>query len=274
MPDDDALLRVALHVDDGVDVNAPFVFLEALHAHLHRVGYLLVVVEQYLLADNLRHEEAGRLVGQLVLVEVGRTFGQQFPDAFQQHVRAKLVLRRNGQNLGLGQQRVPLLHNRSQRSITTSSAFSLLPSTKLVNLVNQQQHGNLHLLHLLQEVHVLFRVLHHVGHVEQHVRILQGRFRESQHRLLQLVVGLQHTRGVAEHYLHVVCVDDAHDAMARRLGLERCYGNALSYQLVHERTLTHVGISNDVYKSGLVFLFFHVELSLYCLIGCKGTTNI
>ena len=110
---DDALLAVALDVDDGIDMNLAVVLLEALHDNLHRVGNLLVVVKQYLLADNLRDEEAGGLVRQLVLVKEGRALGQELLYALQQQVYAELVLGRDGQNLRIGQQGVPLFDDTS-----------------------------------------------------------------------------------------------------------------------------------------------------------------
>ena len=53
MADDDALLRVALHIDDGIDVNLTVVLLKTLYHHLYGVGYLFVLDQQDLLADNL-----------------------------------------------------------------------------------------------------------------------------------------------------------------------------------------------------------------------------
>ena len=53
MTDDDTLLRVALHVDHGIDVDMLIILLETLHSDLYRIRNLLVVIEQDLLADNL-----------------------------------------------------------------------------------------------------------------------------------------------------------------------------------------------------------------------------
>ena len=53
MTDDDTLLRVALHVDHGIDVDMLVILLETLHSDLYRIRNLLVVIEQDLLADNL-----------------------------------------------------------------------------------------------------------------------------------------------------------------------------------------------------------------------------
>ena len=57
MADDDTLLRVALHVNYGIDVDVLIVFLESLYSNLNAIRYLLIVIEQNLYADYLRHEE-------------------------------------------------------------------------------------------------------------------------------------------------------------------------------------------------------------------------
>ena len=44
----------------------------------------------------------------------------------------------------------------------------------LVYLVDEQDDGDGHLLHLLQKFHVLLRILHHISDIKQHVGIGQG----------------------------------------------------------------------------------------------------
>ena len=103
-----------------------------------------------------------------------------------------------------------------------------------VNLVDEQDHRHLHGRHLLHKVVVLVGCLHHVGHVEQHVSIHQGRGGEVKHRLLQFVVGFEHAGRVGEHYLHVVGVVDAHDAVAGSLRLKGGDGDPFADQNVHQ----------------------------------------
>ena len=245
MADDDALLRVALHIDDGIDMDMTLVLFEALHHHLDGVRNLLVVIAQNLLADNLGDEKARGLVGQLVLAEVSRTLGQQLLDALHQYIGAELIRRRDGQYLGVGQQSMPFLDE-------VAELFGGVIALQHVNLIDEQQHGNLHLTHLLEEVGVFLRLLHHVGDVEQDVGIGQGRLRELQHILLHLVVRLQHARGIGEHNLTVGCVDDAHDTVTGGLRLERRDTNLLADELVHQRRLTDVGVTDDIYETGLM----------------------
>ena len=71
MPDDDPLLAVSLSDDQGLDMDTISLLLEGLYHDLHRVGDLLLVVEEYLLTNDLRHEEAGRAIGQRILLKVG-----------------------------------------------------------------------------------------------------------------------------------------------------------------------------------------------------------
>ena len=129
-----------------------------------------------------------------------------------------------------------------------------------VNLIDKHQHGYGHLAHLLQKVLVLVGLFHHVGDVEQHVGILQRRLGEGEHGLLQFVVGLKDTGRVGEDNLHVVGVENAHDAVARGLRLEGGDRNALAHKEVHERGLADVRVAHDVYETGFVHLVAYLNL--------------
>ncbi len=89
---DDTFLRVTLHVNHSTDMYAAGIFLELLHTHLHRVRYFFIVVKQYFLTDYLTYEKSGRLVCQLLFVEIWRTVGQKFAYAVEQHIHTKFVL--------------------------------------------------------------------------------------------------------------------------------------------------------------------------------------
>ena len=126
----------------------------------------------------------------------------------------------------------------------------------LIDLVDQQQHRDLHLPDLFQEVEILFRILHHVSDIEQDVGICQGRLRECQHHLLHLIIRFQHTGRVREDNLHVGLIDDAHNAVPRRLRLKRGDADLLTDKLIHQRGLTNIGVSYDIYKTGLMHKYF------------------
>ena len=174
MTDDDTLLRVTLHVDYGIDVDVIVVFLESLYCNLYAIGYLFIVVKQYLFADNLGYKETGRLIGKLILIEISRTLGQQLLNTLQQHINAELVLCRDRQNLCLRQQRMPAIDDRCQASLASIASIT----SQLIDFINEQDDGNRHLLHFFEEVHIFLGVLYHIGYVQQHIGILQCRFRE------------------------------------------------------------------------------------------------
>ena len=222
--DNDALLAVALHINQSAYANVFLGLLKFFDHHLTSVGNLLVVVQKYLLADDLRDEKARRLVGPLVFFEVRRRIGEQFLDARQHAVDTELGLRRNGEDFGLRQDFFP--------------GFDEFHNAGLVgkiDFVDQHQDRHLHALHLCDEIGILVGFLHHIGHVEQDIGVLQRAFGEGEHRFLEFVVGFQHARGVRKHDLRVVCVDNTHDAVARGLRLEGSDRNALAHEEIHER---------------------------------------
>ena len=111
MPNDDAFLRIALHVDYRVDAYEFFALSELFNQHLYRVRYLLVVITQNFLANNLRDKEFGRFVRELVFAKISWAFGQQLNNALHQYINAKLVLGRDWQDFRVREQGVPPFHN-------------------------------------------------------------------------------------------------------------------------------------------------------------------
>ena len=239
--DDDALLTIALHINERTDANALFRLLKLLDHHLAGVGNLLIVVQKNLLADDFRHEKARRFVCPLVFLEVRRRIGKQLFDARQDAVDSELRLRRNREDLGRGQDFFPRLDE-----------FHDTRLIRQVDFVDQHQDRHLHALHLRDEVGVFVGLLHHIRHVEQHIGVLQRTFGEGEHRLLEFIVGFQHARGVREDDLRIVGVDNAHNAVARGLRLEGCDRNALAHEQIHERGFADIGIADDIDETGFV----------------------
>ena len=100
----------------------------------------------------------------------------------------------------------------------------LLHKIHLVDHDNHLRHRRLvvrHALHSVEEGLILVGCLDSVGEIKQHVCILKSALRERKHRLVELAHRLQHARSVAIYDLHVIGIDNAHDAMASCLGL-RC----------------------------------------------------
>ena len=151
-------------------MDALCVFLKLLNDHFHRIRNFLVIIQQNLLADNLRHEKTGRLVRPLVLVEVRRRIRQQVLDALHHHIHPELRNGRYWNDFGLWNQCMPFFHTFHQGILIAQ-----------INLIDKQKDRNLHLAHLFDELHVLVRLFHHIRHIEQHIRIRQCRLREIQH---------------------------------------------------------------------------------------------
>ena len=86
----------------------------------------------------------------------------------------------------------------------------------------------------------------HVGHHQQHVRILQGGLDKLHHALLQLVGGVEDARRVAVDNLIGIFVDDAHDAVTCGLGLRIDDAQTFPHQTVHQRAFAHVGGAHNV----------------------------
>ena len=160
----------------------------------------------------------------MIFIKVGRALGQEFLYALQHIINIELVQSADGNNLCLGQCLVPKLDLLGQ---------SLLVAK--VYLVDEHKDGCLLLLDFIEEIAVLVGRFHHICDIKQDVGILQGTLAELEHLLLQLVVGLQDAWGVAETYLHLGRIEDAHDAMSSGLCLEGSNRNALTNQKVHER---------------------------------------
>ena len=93
----------------------------------------------------------------------------------------------------------------------------------------------------------------HVGDEQHQVRVLEGGRHGGVHGALHFVGGIgDDTRGVAEHDLVILPVDDAQNAVARRLRFIGDDAHALADESVHERTLAHVRATDDVDETGAV----------------------
>ncbi len=251
LADDDALLALALHIDDGTYADNAFLVLlggflvvEGLDLYLHAVGDLLVVVEQDFLTDYLIHEEACGLVGQLVFGEERRALGQRVADGIKELRHAELLARRDGEDGCLGQQFVPE-GNQLLQGLLRGEVY-------LVYYKEYARARRCHLLHLVEEIGIAVGVVLHIGYIKQDIGVHERRAGELQHLLLQAVVGLEHARGVGIDHLEVVAVDDTHDTMARGLRLGSDDRQTLTHERVHQRRFAHIGVSYDIYKTGFM----------------------
>ena len=216
-----------------------FLFVEFLHNHFGGIWHLLVVGVEDFLAYDFGDEEPRGLVGERVFAEIGFSLGQELHNARHQRLHVEVLESRHGENLGGRKDFLPAVDDCLEVGV----------SLEQVDFVYHQQHGHFLEGHLCQKVGVLGGVFHHVGNVDEHVGIGEGSLAECEHAFLHLVSRREHTGGVGEHYLVFGSVDDTHYAVARclRLGGDDAY--ALTHQIVHERGLAYVGVSNDVHET-------------------------
>ena len=73
MPNDNAFLRVALNIDNRMNMNLLLCLFETIYLHLDRIRDFLVIEQQNLLTENFTHKEFGRFVRELVFTEIRRT---------------------------------------------------------------------------------------------------------------------------------------------------------------------------------------------------------
>ena len=236
--DDDALLAIALDIDDTGDVDVFVGLLETFNHYLAGVGNLLIIIEENLLTHDFCDEEAGRFVGPLVLVEIGRVVGEEFLDALQHIADIELVQGTDREDFGLGQGFVPQGNLLLQGLLVGE-----------VNLVDEHQDGHFQFGHFLKELGVLVRRFHHVGDIKQDIGIDEGALGELEHLLLELVVGFEYAGSVGKADLHLGRVEYAHDAVARGLCLEGGNGDALAHEKIHERAFPNIGIAYDIDKT-------------------------
>ena len=93
---------------------------------------------------------------------------------------------RDGEYLCLGEYRLPAFGEFLELSLLLDE----------VNLVDDEEYGYGLLGHFLEESGVFRGVFDYVGDIDEDVGVGEGALAEIEHRLLQLVLGLQHTRGV------------------------------------------------------------------------------
>ena len=243
MPDHDALLTLTRNVErcrNTVDLGLLVVLV---YRHLNAVRNLLVVVEQHLLADDLRGEEAQCLVGQRILRIVWLTFGQQSEDQVEQAADIEILLGRHRSYPCLGKAFVPPGHQRLERL-----------GSRQVDLVYYHDNRNSALCDMFQHLFRPFAVLDRIGHVKQHVGILQRPAHETHHRLLQLVTGFENPGRIGVDDLEIIAVDNTHDTVARGLCLRGYYRQSFADQRIHQGRLAHIGVAYYVDKTGTVHL--------------------
>ncbi len=244
MTDDDPLLRLAGHIDGGRDAVDGGLFAVLLYRYLHTVRDLLLVIQKYLLTDDLRSEETHRPVGERIFRIVGFPFGQLGENQVEESSYIETVQCRYGHHVGSGQARAPLLGKRLQ---------SLLGSEiDLVDHHDDRYSAGTDTVH--DPLRGFVAPLHRIRHVEDDVGILQRSGDELHHRLLQTVTGLEDTGRIGVDDLEIVAVHDSHDPVTRGLRLGGDDGQTLAHERIHKCRLSHIGIAYDIDETRLVHI--------------------
>src|SRR6266849_6639920 len=97
--DQNSFLSLPLAADRSRDAREFRSFLKLINYHGRRVRHFFASLEQNLFADNLRHHEAGRLVGYLILGKVPRPLRQVLDYFVQQHIQTFTCSRRERDDL-------------------------------------------------------------------------------------------------------------------------------------------------------------------------------
>ena len=92
LADDDALLGITHDIDYSAYVISFSSFLEFFHHYLSAVRYLFLIVEEDLLAYDLRSEESEVLVGKHILVIPCRCIWEIAHDCIEDVVKVELLL--------------------------------------------------------------------------------------------------------------------------------------------------------------------------------------
>src|SRR5690606_3515880 len=257
LPDEDPLLRVALHEDPRLDAHevAPFSLglVEGLDHHGGAVRNLLAGEAEDLFADVLRHDGALRQIGDHVRREELGPHGKLWHHLLDQPVDA--IARQRGKRNDRSEIHalVPGVDERQEERLAN-----------LVDLVDAQddrlpgppQPPHDGLLYLAEgPAHGLGRVTaRRLDDEEDDVHLLDRAERLLHHVAVQPLPRAVDARRVEEGNLGVRQGEHAQDAVSRGLRLGRDDGDLLAEQAVEQRALAHVRPADDRAEAGSVRL--------------------
>ena len=245
MTDNDALLRVTRHVNRCRDAIDCRLLLIAINLNLTAIRNLLIVVGEYLLANNLRCKEAQSLVGQSILRIVGLALGQIIENLRENSLDIKLLLSRRRNDYRLRKTLVPLNNN----------LLKLFLRCKIY-LVDNYDCWYTAQLNLFDNIGRTFTLLlDGIRNIEHHVSIANCSSHEVHHRLLQFICRLQDSRGIRIYNLKIITVDDTHNTMTCSLRLRSDNRKSFTHQSIHQCRFSDVRITDNIYKTALMHLF-------------------
>src|SRR5208337_609804 len=246
MPDEDFLLRIALHVHGHFNPQELRRLLKLVHDHGQRVRHLVVGQLNGFFPDDLAREEALRLVRNLILRKKRLPFRQILENFLQQLFATIAPQRGNGHQRRERKRFRERIHQRQKLGFRYA-----------VNLVQRQYGLPLKPLGLLQQQSILLRQRPYgIHHQQQYINPFQRRRYLAHHLPVQRRIGLVHTRRINEHHLPLRVRHDPLNAVARGLRLGRDDGHLLPHEPVQQRGLPCVRPAHDGHESRVPFLFF------------------
>src|SRR5262249_12977354 len=244
--DEDAFLSFALAVNGGSDLGEPVRLFVALNQHSGRVGNLLGRFQKHFFADDLRGDEAFRLVRDLVFREIARPVRQGSHDLFHQNIEPLPLGRGDWNNLAKFVQLAISLDDGQQ--------FFFLQFVDFV----EQQHGRAarspdEIENMLVSRPELFRCVH--DHQDQ-VAAFQRGMNFLHHLAVEPAVRSVDAGRINQDDLSRrtpalrLNVDYALNAGARGLRLFRHNGDLFADQSVQQRAFAGVRPADDGNESG------------------------
>ena len=215
-------------------------------------------MQQNLLTNQFGNEKAHGTISEGIFREIGRIEGQQGNNAVAQLINVKPFEGRDGKNVRIGKDRLPI-----------GACLLGLRLIIFIYLVNDQNNRNPCFFYILHQF-LIIASLPAFDKIKDDVSILKGVGNEAHHHFLHHVGRIEHAGKIGIDDLEVVAVDDTLDAVSCGLRLGGHDGDLFADQLVHERALTHVGVADDVDKTGaMLFNVFYYGSSHIFLLFVK-----
>ena len=238
MPQNNAFLGVALHVNCWLNINDMFFFLKTVDHYFHRIGDFFFVIQQYLFADDFWNKKTFRSVGQLIFLEISRTFRQQIQNPVHHRFNIEFILCGNRNNFSCRHFLLPMNHPQ----------LNILLCRK-VNFIDQQKYRHMRFCNFIQ--HSIFcKFQTRFRHQKKNICILKGRIDVLIHHFMHLIGRIaDNTRGIWKNNLIIFTVHNPHNPVPGSLRLGGDNWQSFTYQSVHQSRLPHIGITDNIDKT-------------------------
>ena len=241
--DQDRFLALAIDQDGAEESHQALGvgFLELVDDHRGGERQLVACLLQYLLADQLGHEEPLGLIGEVVLGVDRITFRQVRQQHRFQAIDALAGQRRDRDQVGKADLFLVLRQPRQQGR--------LVSNVNLVEYQDARHHGVAN--HIHQEAIAAAAGLAAIDDDGNDIGFTECVECGIDHPHVQAMQGLVDTRGIQEHDLATRILAHAGNAIAGGLGLVRDNRDLLPDQPVEQRGLARIGPADQRHKTGL-----------------------